>query len=591
MKKFDEVLEIISKDQQQLEAYNNNNSLVIKAGPGSGKTTVLSMKLARLIKEKVKFPRKVACITFSNEATKSIEKKVTSILELTENNYHISTIHSFCLAQIIKPFLKLFNYGINEEFTILTDDEKEQIVITIKDNLDIPPDQVSILEMDKERTLLIDGLSQIKVENYDLAKKVAIAYEQHLIKNNLLDFISIVKHSTYMIQNEPYIRQCLEARFPYILIDEYQDLGRPLHEMVLCLSKHTNIKIVAVGDSDQSIYGFNGAIPDFFDELENESSFGVIELKNNYRSEQKIVDASSKILNLQKGYLSKANTNKNSEINLIKCKQNFDEQLNYIVDNLILDSLKKGIPLNEIAILLPSKNRIDEMIGYLEPKGIPYYISKRDYPRTEFIIWLENCLGWLLETRQILFKDIFEQWMALKGLRASIHKEIIREKTKLYRILIDSLSNSTNLFEWLKYLNLHLMFKDSLAMSVRYKENIRSLRLLVLSVKSGRDKSMSMEEFSTSGIQGDRVALLTRHSSKGLEFEVVIVPFLEDGSLPFYKNFSYPKKMEEEKRVLFVCISRAKNTCYLLMSKRIYGYNKKLSRFLTDFEFDQILDL
>ena len=215
------------------------------------------------------------------------------------------------------------------------------------------------------------------------------------------------------------------------------------------------------------------------------------------------------------------------------------------------------------------------MVGYLEPKGIPYYISNRDYPRTEFIIWLENCLGWLLETRQILFKDLFEQWIALKGLRASIHKEIIREKTKLYRVLIDSLSNFTNLFEWLKYLNLHLMFKDSLAMSVRYKENIRNLRLLVLSLKNGRDKSMSMEEFSISVIQGDRVALLTRHSSKGLEFEVVIVPFLDDGSLPFYKNFNYPNKMEEEKRVLFVCISRAKNTCYLLMSKRIYGYNKK----------------
>jgi len=115
--------------------------------------------------------------------------------------------------------------------------------------------------------------------------------------------------------------------------------------------------------------------------------------------------------------------------------------------------------------------------------------------------------------------------------------------------------------------------------------------LLGLSVKNGRDKTMSMEEFSISGIQGDRVALITRHSSKGLEFEVVIVPFLEDGSLPFYINFSNPKKMEEEKRVLFVCISRAKNTCYLLMSKRINGYNKTLSRFLTDFDFDQILDL
>ncbi|WP_214817235.1 MULTISPECIES: ATP-dependent helicase [unclassified Exiguobacterium] len=590
MKKFDEVLEIISKDLQQFNAYKSNNSLIIKAGPGSGKTTVLSMKLARLIKEKIKSPRKVACITFSNEATNNLEKKVKSILELKNNNYYISTIHSFCLAQIIKPFSKLCDNGIDEEFTILTDDEKEQIVKTIKDNLNICDTQVSLIEMDKERNLSIDGLSQIEVESYDLAKRVAIAYEEYLTKHNLLDFISIVKHSTYMIQNESYIRKCLEARFPYILIDEYQDLGRPLHEMVLCLSKLTSIKIVAVGDSDQSIYGFNGAIPEFFDELERESSFEVIELINNYRSDQKIVDASSKILNLQKGYLSKANIKKNSEINLVRCKQDVDEQLNYIVDTLIPDSLRKGTPLNEIAILLPSNYRINEMINYLEAKDIPYYISKKEYPRTEFIIWLENCAGWLLESRKVLFGEIFDQWIVIRGLRASNSEEIIREKTKLYRVLTDSLGKSSNLYEWLRYLNLKLNFNKSLALSVRFKENIQSLNLLVNSAENGKSKTMDVKEFSTSGIQGNKVALLTRHSSKGLEFEVVIIPFVEDGSLPFYRNFDNPKKMTEEKRVLFVCISRSKSTCYLLMSKKLNGYSKNLSRFLRDFEFDQIID-
>ncbi|TWI56105.1 ATP-dependent helicase [Halalkalibacter nanhaiisediminis] len=591
MKKFEEVLQTISKDQQQLEAYENNNSLVIKAGPGSGKTTILSMKLAKLIKEQVKSPRKVACITFSNEATRNLERKIQTILEPTENNFYISTIHSFCLSQIIKPFLKLFNYGISEEFLIVTDEKKEKILSDIKEELDIPPDQVTLMEMDKERTLLIDGLSQIKIENYDLAKKVAMAYEEYLIKNNLVDFISIVKLSTHMIQNQKYIRQCLEARYPYILIDEYQDLGRPLHEMVLCLAKNTKIKIIAVGDSDQSIYGFNGAMPDFFEELKSINSFDVIELVNNYRSEKKIVDASSKMLNSPKKYISKVNSKKNAEINLIRCEQNHDDQLKHIVNNLIPNSQKNGVSYGEIAILLPSKNKIYEMINYLDTNNIPYYISNKEYARTEFIIWLENCMGWLLKSRDVLFKDLFEQWLSIKGVRTSNAKEIVREKTILYRVLTNSISNSKTMFEWLKYLHENFNFKQSLKESVRYTESIESFKALVVSVKRGRNINLSKEEFSSSGIQGDKVALLTRHSSKGLEFEVVIVPLVEDGSLPFYKNFNNPQRIEEEKRVLFVCLTRAKNTCYLLMSKRINGYPKNLSRFLQGFAFDKIIDM
>lgn len=591
MKNFEEILKYIKQDPYQLAAYQNNNSLVIKAGPGSGKSTVLSLKLARLLKEKVQSPRKVACITFSNEATSSLERKVKNIVEPNERHYFISTIHSFCLSQILKPFVKLFNYGIKEDFRIISDIEKKDIVRKIKEQIGIPDKEVTLTEMDKERTYLISGLSQIQIENYDLALKVAVAYEKHLIKNNLVDFISIVKISTQMIQNESYIRKCLEARFPWILIDEYQDLVKPLHEMVLCLTKYTRIKMIAVGDPDQSIYGFNGAIPDFFEELVKKSSFDVIELRHNYRSEQKILDESSKVLNLQQKYISKAKVNKTAEINLIKCNRNQEDQYKYIVDNLIPNCIKNCIPYGEIAILLSSKEKLKNCMEHLISKNIPYYISNKEYPRTQLIIWLEDCMAWLIKTRNIHFQDIFKQWLSIKSYKPSHFNEINKEKTQLYRILIESIKLSNNLLDWLKYIYINLEIKKSLQGSPRYSENFEGFKSLYVSVKKGDNVNLSMDEFSVSGIQGNKVALLTRHSSKGLEYEVIILPFVEDGSIPNFYNFQDEKKMEEEKRILFVCLTRAKTTCYLLMSKKMNGYPKKLSRFLDDFNFDTIVDL
>lgn len=590
MKQFDDLLEVLSKDEQQLEAYLNDDSLVIKAGPGSGKTTLLTMKLAKLIKEKVRFPRKVACITFSNEATNNLERKIDSILDITEKNYFVSTVHSFCLSQVISPFINLVDIGVNKDFKIIANEEKEKIISCIKRELRIDDYKVNMLEMDKERTLLIDGLSEVKVENYELAKKIAIKYESYLIEKNLVDFISIVKHATDMIQNDAYVRKCLEARYPYILIDEYQDLGKPLHEMILCLSKNTNIKIVAVGDPNQSIYGFNGASPKFFLELQNKTTFKVINLVNNYRSEQGIVNASSKLLNLSEKYVSRLSRKGKSEINLIKCKQNFDDQLNYIVDVLVPESLGKGIPLNEIAILLPSRYQIADTKAILSKKEIPFYVSNTGYPRTEFISWLENCAAWLLNERKIFFTDLFNQWISVRGIHFANSKEAIMEKTKLYKVLVNSPINF-DLLEWLKYLNHGLKFKKSLSSSNRKEENIESIVKLILFLKDKKTEEISIKEFSNAGLQGNKVSVLTRHSSKGLEFEIVIVPLLEEGSLPFYKNLNNPEKLEEEKRMLFVCISRSKSICYLLMSKTISGYKKELSRFLVDFEFDHVLDL
>lgn len=118
-------LKMLENDLEQKIAYNSDKSIVIKAGPGSGKTNVLTLKMAKLLKEKVKFPRKVACITFSNEATKEIKERVNKLIDYDENNFFIGTIHSFCLSKILKPYIKLFDYGISKDFKIISKEDKK----------------------------------------------------------------------------------------------------------------------------------------------------------------------------------------------------------------------------------------------------------------------------------------------------------------------------------------------------------------------------------------------------------------------------------------------------------------------------------
>ncbi|WP_454495751.1 ATP-dependent helicase [Bacillus toyonensis] len=581
-----EKVKMLENDREQKIAYNSKGSIVIKAGPGSGKTNVLTLKMAKLLKEEIKFPRKIACITFSNEATKEIKERVQQLIEYDENNSFIGTIHSFCLSQILKPYVKLFEYGIDQEFKIISKEEKKKWIDEIKENLSIEPNMLSMTEIDRERTYMIEGESQVTIESYDIALQVATTYEDKLLENNMVDFISMVKIATKMIQNEPYLRKCLEARFPYILIDEYQDLGKPLHEMVLTLIKKTNITIIVVGDPNQTIYGFNGAIPKYLLELENIAKFDGIELKNNYRSHQEILDISSNTMNLPAGFFNaKKSMEKAPEINLIKLKGSHNAQYQYIADEIIPTCLKNGIKLSNIAILIRAKNKVKDCQKILEEKGIPHYVMIFEFNRGNFIRFLEDCAAWILNNRKIYFKDLLNKWITFKYDTAPANKIINEERIFLYLTLISSKEHISGLVTWIKFIYNKLNIKEIIVSSSRHIDDTNDFRDFVKYIINNKEK-IGIEKFSNLGVQGETVSLLTMHSSKGLEYEVVIMPAMEEGTFPFYKV--QESEMEEEKRIFFVSLTRTKSSCYFLMSKSLYGYSKEPSRFIKDINFTSI---
>lgn len=568
-------LELLKTDPDQLTAFESNSSTVVKAGPGSGKTTVLTLKIIQLLNERIKKPRGLACITYSREAVREFTERLEDYKFKSSSNVFLGTVHSFCMAEIIAPFAHLYSYDIPLPLKIISEEQKKEIFTEIINHFNYDPKNISIIDMDKERNLIIEGLSEVTVENYDIALNVAKEYENRIHSMGLIDFIDIVKYATLLIQNESYVRLCLEAKFQWIMIDEYQDLGKPLHEMILSIISTTSIKVYAVGDQDQSIYGFNGAHPGYLDELASSPKIFPVELKTNYRSHQDIIDASLKSLNQpDKAYSAGRSFEHDAEFHFISCAEELEDQYRAVAYDIIPECLENGISLNEIGILVKGNKEVSGMKAFLEEGQIPYYVSRFDFKRTDLIIWLEKCAAWFMDNNRFSFSFLAEFWIRLlrnHGFCKS-SQEILEERIKLHSILIESKNQVHCLVNWLYFVRKNLEFDLYLTNSDILPDEIQNLNTLINATISGELKGYSIDKFSRIGIPNNQVTLTTRHSSKGLEFEVVIILGLEKGSFPYYLNENDPKKMEEERRLFFVCVSRAKRVCYLLRSKK-YTYD------------------
>ena len=571
---FEKKLQEISKDDMQFAAYKAVNSTVVIAGPGSGKTTVLTLKVIQLLTEMIYPPRGLACLTYSTEAAREFKDRLAKLGLEKRKNVFLGTVHSFCLAEIIIPFASLYpQYKIPVPIRIISEAEKKRL-FNSQDYAGNP----KLTDVDKERTRNIHGISRVEIESYDIALKAAISFEELLMQEGYLDFISMIKLAVELIKNEPYVRKALEAKYPWIIVDEYQDLGKPLHELILTLLDLTKIKVFAVGDADQSIYDFQGAAPDYLIELSQRQDVSCIRLKNNYRSAQTIVEASEYILESSRGYIASGELrNFHAELEFIECSAGMEEQYEQAIER-ICKFHEEGILYHEIAVLVGNNKQVTELAQECSKQNIPSYIARQTFRLTDLIIWIQNCAKWVTDKRSVSFDEICSTWRMFVSQKYIVDEsDYFFLKKRILETLTASKDYADNLLEWLSYLDKEIGIIPIFTASNRYSDEVSNFDKLLETVRS-HDTQLTITFLTRLGIPENQVVLTTRHSSKGLEFDIVILLGMEKDSFPsFYDNT--PRKLAEARRLCFVSVSRARKACILIRSKFMQNkYGKWFSK-------------
>lgn len=564
---------LIQSDESQWRAYNSKASTVVIAGPGSGKTRVLTLKAIKLLKSDINRPSGLACISYSRETVRELKKRLKEYGYQASNNDFIGTMHGFCLMHVLQPFAHLFpQYNIPLPLKIASNEVSDQIYEGILAQLSITDKVLSLNNLKRQRSLSFIGNSEVVIESNDIDVRAAKLYEEKLVESGHVDFISMINISTLMIREQDYIKQSLEAKFPWLLIDEYQDLGKPLHEMALELEASTEIKIFAVGDMNQSIYGFAGAYPDFLKELDDKDDFKSIHLTSNYRSNQDIIEGSLDVLKVnppRPEYLAKRRINEKAEFTFIVCEAEMNQQYEVVAKHVIPQITKKGISHSEIGILVDSSKSVVQMATTLQDHNIPFYIVKWSFNNTVIVVWLQECAKWCLDDKLQSFDELFRFWQAL--LKVHEHElatwENIRQRVFLHSILLESKSKIT-VFEWLQFVLSKLDLKELLNNSENHPDENQNLKDLMDEAQNKNLKDASLRRFAHLGNPEEEVTVTTRHSAKGLEFEAVIMLGMVEGYFPFYKIKDNSRQMEEAHRLCYVSVSRAKRECFLIRSKK-----------------------
>ncbi len=615
-------LETLNKEQKEA-VKQTEGPLLVLAGAGSGKTKVLTTRIAYLIKEKGVDPYNILAITFTNKAAKEMKERIINMLDNEFYGMQVSTFHSFGLS-ILRKYATYLGYKQN--FTIIDSDDSLTIIKKIIKELDLDPKNYNPKaiknRISSAKNELLDPDSYSKYANTDFEEKVVEVYRRYentLFNSNSLDFDDLLILPIKLFRKNIEVLREYQERFKYILVDEYQDTNEAQYILVKMISaKYKNICVV--GDESQSIYSFRGAnyknILNFEKDYENTKT---ILLEQNYRSTKYILNVANDIIknniNRKDKKLWTENT-EGSKVKYYKALNEKDEAYHIVseIKNLIINGVKK----EDIAVLYRTNAQSRNIEEALLKENIPYKVvgSFFFYKRKEIkdliaylkLIYNNSDNTSLLRIinvpkRKIGIKTIENLEMMATLNQTSLYdaiesgkelefKKIIEEIKELEKDLsltelIDTILDKTGIKEELekeKTLEADIRLENleefkSITKTFEEKYGIISLQAFLEEISLVAD----MEEHN---LNTDLVTLMTVHSSKGLEFDNVFIAGLEEGIFPHNNSLSSHEEIEEERRLFYVAVTRAKKRLELVNAKKrmLYGNesNNLPSRFINE---------
>lgn len=547
-------------NEAQWAAYQAKGNCVLLAGPGSGKTKTLTLKLAKMLHEDVLAPRGIACITYSTECARELTKRLSALGIRSSNNLYIGTVHSFCHSKIIVPFAKLAGLTLPAPLSLANTEFQEQtfrkVLLEISGTTDRWMNHMK--DMNLHRVTCIDRDSD-KWQKAIFLSSLATSYETSLRESGYIDYNDQILLGCNLIDQNPWVRRLIEARFPIIVVDEYQDLGIPLDRIIRRLCLDSGVRLFAVGDPDQSIYGFTGADPTLLENLSKQPGIEAIRLKTNYRSAQTIVKLAEVALQVERGYTT-VTTAPQGSIYAYHCPEGIRHQADYICREIIPKVTGKGFGLEQIAILYPTKDEGDVIAQAAASQSLPIIRVDKNapYEKNPFTRWLEDCAAWCAggwTTSNPKLSTILQNWNFINK-TPTYGQKFSQNTEELSNFLWDSRNGDEPLVNWLR------AFGDRCLMPLfnRQPELTEEKRIfdgiLRMSSAGGRMSGFTVSLFGGQRGAAGHLNLLTLHSSKGLEFEVVFLMGMDQGRFPW--NNLTPKILAEQRRLFYVGITRAK---------------------------------
>lgn len=598
MPKSSSILSHLNSAQQAVVTFGEG-PLMILAGPGSGKTRALTYRVAWLIKEKGIEPDRILLLTFTNKAAEEMKKRLKTILRDSEITRWLfaGTFHSFC-ARVLRTegrYLGLPpNYLIYDE-----QDQLETIKLAMKE-IDISPTKFKptavLSTISQAKNELITALEYPQYAQGEFQTTVAriyLTYERFLKEYQALDFDDLLLQTVRLFQKEKSVLAKYQNRIRYLLVDEYQDTNQAQYVLTRILAgKWRNLCVV--GDASQAIYGFRGANYRNLTNLKRDfPNLKIINLDQNYRSTQKILDAASAIIKNNSSHpVLKLWTENNSGEPLVVCEaKDGQEEANFIATQIINYTLNaKRYPLNSFAVLYRTNAQSRVLEEAFLRAGIPYLLvgGVRFYERKE----IKDCLSYLRLVTNPHDKVSLKRIEKIGKRRAKIFAQLSKnfdpaQKTTL--MILDEIVEKTGYLE---------LYNGKDEEDLARLENIKELRSVASEFPKLNDflENVALIEkeylpakqasFGDKKQKPIRVTLMTVHAAKGTEFPIVFLVGMEEGLFPHLRSLADKEGIEEERRLCYVGITRAKEKVYLTYARRRlyfgqYGSNP-VSRFITE---------
>jgi ATP-dependent DNA helicase pcrA len=625
-------------EMQHRAVTTTDGAILILAGAGSGKTRVITNKIAYLIEEKNVNPYNILAITFTNKAAKEMLSRVEEMIGEDSRRVWISTFHAFC-SKVLRIEAHHLDYDNN--FTIYDTTDKQTLIKNCMDALDYSKQSISpsliASEISKAKDSMIDANEYENTYESDYIgskiAKVYSLYQQELKKNNAMDFDDLIYNCIRLFKEHKDVLEKYQFKFKYIMVDEYQDTNYSQYLLIKMLSgMHKNICVV--GDDDQSIYTWRGA--DIRNILEFEKDFDnvlQIKLEQNYRSTSNIINAAHSVIrknNERKEKKIWTDANDGEKIKLYSATSERDES-NYVATNIRKMVAELGYDYKDFAVLYRANSLSRTYEEAFMKYGIPYKIfgGLKFYDRMEikdilaYFRIIDNKFDDIslkriinvpkrsIGTKTIEKIEAYARENNMSILDAMDEVDDIvsttktRESVKKFKLLISSLKALANVLpvselldKVLENTNYKKLYLEEKSVENQSRlENIEELKSVVKEFElNSEDKTLSaflqnatLSTDMDEKIKNDNyVSLMTIHSSKGLEFRAVFLVALEEDIFPSSRSILEESKLEEERRLCYVAITRAKEKLFMTRSTMRLLYGKTncniVSRFVGEID-------